>query len=199
MLIPMPAKFGFKSISKFGIVRATNTVRSRYTGHRQTIVYPYAVWVLQGKLIEYPEGPEAQAIRAFLALLDGEANTFQFKVPGYTQNAANTGSGVSATVAAAAGATQMTVGLGFGGGLAGYLKAGEYFTVNDELKLVTADITAGGVLAFKPALRAPVPINTVLTIVNPYCVMASIDEDVATWGLGPPVKHDFDFNAMEAF
>lgn len=200
-LITMPAKFGFRSIAKWGLVRANNTMRSKFTGQRQVIVYPFAVWVLQGKLIEYPEGTEARDIRAFLALLDGQANTFQFPVPGYL--APSGGYAGNAQINAIAASNSLTVSLK---GLpinSTPLKKGEYFTVNGELKLLTTDVNTDGAgignATFKPGLRAAVAVNDIVTLQNPYCIMASIDEDAATWGLGPPVKHDFDFNAMEAF
>lgn len=81
-LITLPSKFGFTRINKWGLMRASNTLRSRYTASRQAIVYPYAAWSIDADLIDYPE-PEASSIRAFLTELEGQANTFDLPVPGY--------------------------------------------------------------------------------------------------------------------
>jgi hypothetical protein len=191
-LITLPPKFSFGRISKWGLMRAGNTVRSRFTGVSQRIVYPYAVWVFEGDLIDYPE-PEASAIRAFLAALEGQKNTFRLPVPGYTQGVNYSGA-INLTAGAAVRATSVTVGAGNNG----KLLAGEYFNINGELKTATADI-AGGVLNFQPALRAAAANGTALGLVNPYCEMAAIDDDIGIFGIAPPVKHQVSIKAIEAF
>lgn len=194
-LIALPAKFGFNRVERFGLRRAGVSLRSRYTGDVQKIVYPFAVWEFKGNFIDYPEDQGAREIRAFLAALKGQENTFKLPVPGYYKNSANNGTALATTAAALVRAVSITV----TNAGAGYIKAGEYFTIQDELKIATADMTAGGVIAFQPPLRAPVAIATPLVILNPYCVMSSPDDDVAMWGISAPTRHGFELEGIESF
>jgi hypothetical protein len=204
-LITLPPKFGFSKISKWGLVRAGNTIRSRFTGSRQTITYPYALWAFEGDLIEYPE-PEASAIRAFLASLEGQENTFQLPVPGWQAGNAEIAAGLPYTSAFAAPVrTNVTTVLANGAGPgATVMSPGDYFVINgDELKIATK-VTDGAsynnkTVEFQPPLRKTVVVNSAIVVRNPYCVMSAIEDDVATWGLAPPVKHGFSLKALEAF
>jgi hypothetical protein len=199
-LIALPTRFGFTRVENFGLRRAGVSLRSRYTGQAQRITYPFAIWEFAGNFIDYPEDQGAREIRGFLVALEGQKNNFDLPVPGYKQNSANLGNGnlPVITVNAAARATQVTFNMSFGfGALLDYLKVGEYFTINNELKIVTVNSTAGGVVQFQPPLRAPAVIGNIMTVVNPYCRMIAEENDVAKWGIGAPTKHGFKLEAIE--
>jgi hypothetical protein len=200
-LITLPAKFSFTNVEKFGLTRHSNTLRSRYTGQAQRVVYPYAVWEFAGKLVEY-DGPEAAAIRAFLIDLEGVQNKFQLPVPGYTKP--STGITYNARNLGAKGERQTTLSMK---GLTvelnkPFLAKGDYFTINDELKMATESVStdANGiaVVNFKPATRKAVADDAPVILQNPYCLMHAVEDDVASWGLAPPIRHGINFKAIEA-
>jgi len=109
-VIPVPANFAFTAISKFALQRATNLLRSRYTGADQVVSYPFAVWYLEGSLVEY-DGANAGYIRSFLAQLEGQKNTFRIPVPGYTTPSTGyTLNTATVAIAMASRASSVTVG-----------------------------------------------------------------------------------------
>lgn len=67
----------------------------------------------------------------------------------------------------------------------GWLKAGDYFEVNGELKMLTADVNTNGsgqaTLTFKPALRESPADNTAITVLNPACEMILADDQQTVW------------------
>lgn len=198
-IIPIPATLSFTSVDDLILTRNTSILRSRFTGQRQAVVYPYAIWLIKAKLREYaPE--DAGVIRSFLAQLDGQANTFRLPVPGYTQSLTGYTATRQLNVAAAVRASAVSV----SGGSASspYLLDGDYFTINDELKMAVGDIffNAGGVavINFKPFLRKPAIIGDNVVVLNPTMLMYAADDDVAKWGIRAPVIHSFDLDAIEA-
>lgn len=198
-IIPLPTKFSFTRIPRFGLLRAGNTLRSKYTGQSQRVTYPFAVWQVQGELVEY-DGPEAAAIRSFFSKLDGQKHTFRLPVPGYTRSA----SGYTGAISVATAAPARQASIDFSGTTASVpiFAEGDYFTINDELKIVTASVassgTGTGTVNFKPALRKPVAAGTAILNNNPTIIMHSVDDDVASWGLMPPYKHGLTLDAIEA-
>lgn len=211
-IIALPTKFAFTSVNRFGLVRRTNVLRSRYTGQGQRVVYPYAVWEFDGDLVEY-DGPEAAAIRAFFALLEGQKNSFRLPIPGYTRPSTIYGNNVVASptygnpltnAAALVRASAISI-RDFNSGLANNLAAfdaGDFITIQDELKIITAPVafnaTSDAVINFKPALRKAVANNVQIIVKNPIVLMVAADDDVATWGLKAPFRHQLKLSAIEA-
>lgn len=199
-IIPLPAAFSFTSVKKFALQRAGNTVRSKYTGVRQTVVYPYAIWILEATLVEY-DGAQARAIRSFLAQLEGQKNSFRLPVPGHSKP--TTGYAGNALVNNVAGIAARATSMAVDGLTASVpiLNEGDYFTVNDELKICTSAIASNGAgqatISFMPAMRKAVPDNTAVTFQNPTILMHAQDDDVANWGLSPPYRHKINFDAIE--
>lgn len=201
-LITLPPKFAFSRVSSFKLQRATNTLRSKYTAQRQTIIYPFAVWMLEATLREY-DGVDAGKIRSFLAQLEGQKNTFRLPVPGYTKptagyNPAGTEYIVNSNVPARATSAQIYT----GAANTPIFNEGDFFTVNDELKIVTvaAATNSGGIVTvnFQPPMRTVVLTNTVVVLTNPTCLMTAADDDVANWDIAPPVRQSSKFSAVEA-
>lgn len=198
-LIAIPAKFGFTTIEDFTLTRAASRARSRYTGVSQKVLFPYAVWVFKATLVEY-DGQDAANIRAFLMALEGIKNTFRLPVPGYLYPSNNpTLTGVADATAVRAVTMRVVTNI-TGPRIA--LKAGEYFTINDELKVVTADCNLGGdnavAINFQPPLRAAVAATTAVTFINPTILLEAVDEDSASWSIKPPYRHSIKINAIEA-
>lgn len=198
--IPLPAKFSLASVESFRLSREGNVARSRYTGKRQVIVYPYALWNLKVSLIDYPE-LEAKYIRGFLAALEGQKNNFQFPVPGY--KAPSSGYAGVLTASALTNAQSSSMQVNGTANSNGILLTGEFVTVNGELKILTQDlnIAAGGTgtMFFQPALRANVAAGTAIIYNNPYALMCSNDDDIADWGIKPPVTHAFKLEFIEDY
>ena len=200
-IITVPTNFSFTAISKFQLLRASNTVRSKWSGWRTTVTYPFAVWILEGTLVEY-DSPNARLIRSFLTQLEGPKNTFRLFVPGHSKPTTNyAGNALVNNVAGiAAGATSMAI-----DGLTAsvpILNEGDYFTVNDELKIATTSISSNAsgqaTLSFMPALRKSLTDNTVVTFQNPTVLLHMQDNDAANWPLSPPYRHKFKISAIEA-
>lgn len=206
-LIALPAKFGFTRIDHFGLQRAGVTMRSRFTGKRQVVIYPFAVWEFEGTFVDYPEDQGARQIRAFLVKLEGQKNTFKMPTIGYLRpssdilyNYVNPADAKVSAAAILARATQIVVTMAAYAGEP--IKEGEYFNINDELKMATADAVVAAnqmTIQFQPPTRVAYALGTPVKFLNPYCVMASVDDDAASWSLAAPVKHGFKFSASEAF
>ncbi len=85
-----------------------------------------------------------------------------------------------------------------------FLKAGDYFSVNSELKCVTADATANGsgvvTVNFEPYLRSSPSDNAPITTNKPTCTMILVDDMQSGFmrdkhGIYMPKT----FNAVEVF
>ena len=197
-LITVPTNFSFTTVTKFGLDRATNVLRSHYTGQMQRVSYPYAVWVFEGTLVPYDTG-NAAAIRSFFSKLEGQKNSFRLPVPGYVVPQSGYNINLNTTASAVARATSVIVGGGVANGL--YLVEGDYITINDELKIVTANSpfsnTGTATIAFIPPLRKVVAIGTSVISVNPSMLMTAADDKVANWGITAPYRHALKLNAVE--
>jgi hypothetical protein len=199
-VVPVPAAFSFTAITKFTLQRATNAIRSRYTGADQIVSYPFAVWYLEGNLVEY-DGANAGYIRSFFAQLEGQKNTFRLPVPGYVTP--STGYAFnSATIASSMAARASSVVLAGLTPSAPILAEGDYFMMNDELKVCTASVSSnsGGnaTVAFKPPARKAGAIGLNVYFQNPTIYMRAQHDDVATWAITPPNRHPVKFQAVEA-
>lgn len=198
-IIDLPVRFGFSDLPTFKLSRASNEVRGKYTPYRQLLPYPYAVWILEGTLVEL-DGREAALMRSFLAKLKGKQNTFRLPVPGYSKS--STGYNANGSVFSQINA-QATSLVGFGVTASRPIIAeGEYFTVGDECKMATADAASdanGKVsISFEPPARKIIGANSQLKLVSPTILMQSQDDDVASWSIKAPTRQSSKFRAIEA-
>lgn len=208
-IIPVPAKFSFTGIPNFTLMRRGVTLPSKYTGQAQRVIFPFAVWRLEGNLLAY-DGLEAGRVRSFLAQLDGIKNDFRLPVPGFTKpltgnisNYTSYGDGsapLRGTTILQMAAAPAAV---FGNGVK-ILSEGDFFTIGDELKMVTADVLGVGTdvlsnISFKPALRKAYLNGTPITFQNPTILMHAEDDDIANISLEPPVRQGVpNFAAIES-
>lgn len=199
-IITLPTKFGFGKVSSFKLQRATNILSSKYTGQAQVIVFPYAVWMLKAQLIEY-DGLDAGKIRSFLAQLEGQKNTFRLPVPGYSKPSTNNVNANCLTLNTAA-ARASSITCNSLPASANIFNEGDYFTIQDELKMVTAAVASNGfgqaTISFTPPLRKAVAASVSVILINPTCIMRAADDDVASWGIMPPIRFQTGFDAVEA-
>lgn len=197
-VVTLPANAYFAD-AKLTLRRASVTLRSPYTGKRQVLSMPFAVWVFEGTLIKMTQANAAQW-RAFLVDLDGQANAFRLPVPGAEVPLSGyTGTAGYVSAPNQTGTTLTTTGWAANTLI---LKKGDYFTVNDELKVALADVTtnSGGAatLSFKPRLRSAPATGSTITTSNPTVLLCAQDDDVASWKLSVPVNHDIEIKAIEA-
>lgn len=199
-LITFPTQTYFESVSKLQLLRSTYELRSRYTGKRQVVVLPFALWYFEGKLLPQT-GLKAGRWRSFLAQLQGRRNTFKLPVPG-SEAPLSGYTGPEGTVSVAALERDMSLTSTGWTPNKLVLAEGDYFTINDELKVATADATSNGagllVVQFEPGLRKTASIGLTVRVFNPYMLMSAQADDAASWSLTHPVEHGIDIKGVEA-
>jgi hypothetical protein len=127
---------------------------------------------------------DASIWKVFLLKLKGRAEFFNAYDPDYTRQ----GVGGGSPVVLGSGQTGNTLLIdGVTPLVSGWLKAGDYFSVNGELKQVTQDINTDvysqATLVFEPRLRNSPGDNAVINITNPTCRMKLIDDSQQSWEL----------------
>lgn len=178
--IDMPTTPGFTTC-RFGLETNTQTFESPLTKTVQRVLLGGARWNATYSL---PAMNRTQAApwKAFFLRLEGGANTFNaFDPDGKTPRGIATGTPL------VNGGSQTGSSLITDGWTAGIvaLKAGDYFSVNGELKMVTSDVLANGsgqaTIPFKPALRNSPADNAPITVQKPACTMILADDMQAIW------------------
>lgn len=201
-IITYPSGVGFPGFTGYTLKLMRHSIRlqSPFTGKRQVIAAPYFLWNFVGKY-SLADNPStfAGALRAFLLQLQGMANSFRLPLPEYT----GPSTGYIGAAGLVNGASQTGNSLITDGwtASAAIFKVGDYFNINDELKVITANATANGsgqvTLAFEPAIRTSPADNLVLGIANPTVLLASNSDDAASWDLTPPTLYQFQLDCSE--
>jgi hypothetical protein len=182
------------------MVSPTVISQSPFTGKTQRGEQAYSLWTLEGSYDNVYDENISRLWRVFFLELRGRAGTFKMIVPG-TETPA---SGYTGSIGEVVGGSQTGTSLSTDNwdNSTTVLLAGDYFTVNDELKVVTADVTSDGsglaTVNFEPPLRNSPDDNDAFTISNPYFI-ASLRSDEPSWGLRPPFVHAFSIEAVETF
>jgi hypothetical protein len=140
---------------EWSLVSNTQTFTSPLSGAIQTVEIPGARWTVSFSLTAM-DAADAALWRAFTAKLRGQAGRF------YLWNMARPiarGIGTGTPVVSGAGQSGATlVTSGWTISTTGILKAGDFFSVNGELKLLVADANSDGsgvaTLTFEPPLRS---------------------------------------------
>ncbi|WP_020476266.1 hypothetical protein [Zavarzinella formosa] len=200
MTISMPSN-GFRS-SRFGLETDTAVFRPPQSkGSAQRAIFGPACWMLT---VTLPKMNRAAAAdwQAFFLLLEGQANTFY----GYDPDG-RTGRGVLTGSPLVKGTNQNGSTLvidGCSANVTGWIKTGDYFSVNGELKMVTADASTNGsgevTVSFKPALRSSPADNAPVTVINPTCLMVLTDDSQAMWETDANgIYNEITFSAVEVF
>lgn len=154
------------TVCEWGLRSLTETYTSPLNGSTQTFGKPGSRWraTLQFGMLNLQQGRDLQA---FLVAMDGKSNRVNLI------NHDRPGTGANAAVN---GASQVGTSLIINGGGAGRVySAGDYFTVNGELKMVTQTVTADGLgaatLQFGPMLRVSPASTAPIVFSNPTCQM----------------------------
>jgi len=198
MPVNLPVGIEFKT-TRFGIKTNTQIFISPLSGDTQTAALPGARWTATFTLVTKKRAQIA-AVQAFLAGLEGPAGTFYGYDPAATSPQGAGGGTPLVKGGAQSGKTLLTDGWPNNTSV---LKKGDYFTVNNEYKMITADITSDGsgnaTLSFSPRLRSSPADNASITINNPTCVMRLLDDDQTSWDINETGYFDITFNAVETF
>lgn len=184
--------------SSFGLRFNSQLFESPLNGFVQRVSLPGAKWFATYNLTPHTRA-EAAVIRSFLAQLRGRANTFY----GYDPDAVLSGMGGGAPQVNGGGQSGNSLVMdGAPTSITGWLKAGDYFEVNGEYKLVTADVNTNGsgqaTISFEPSLRYSPADNASINITTPRCKMILTDDDAAQWRTSEGGIYSIAFSGMEA-
>ena len=197
--LSMPAAPGFRA-SRFGLIANTQSFRSPLDGTVQTLELTGARWQAN---YELPPMKRAQAAAwtAFLTELLGSAGRF-FGFDPDAKTPLGTGDGPPLVM----GGSQIGKSLlvdDLPRPATGVLLPGDYFSVNGELKMVTAqldsDLNGEGTVSFVPSLRTSPSNNAVLTLNNPTCTMMLADDAQAFWDADRASLYGSSFAGVEVF
>ena len=196
--LTIPKQTDFRS-STFGLEENTETFVSPISNTIQTLARTGARWYLT---INYApmKRADAQVVIAFLTKLRGRVNSLN----GFDPNATSPLGDVSSSTLLVNGASQTGNSLICDGAEAStlVLKAGDYFEVNNELKMVTDDATSDAsgdvTINFSPSLRSSPSDDASITTTNPNCEMKLVDDNV-TWSQSVGDIYNISFSAIEVF
>jgi hypothetical protein len=187
--ITAPA-FKIKSVS-WSLDRPSQSNVSSWTGRRQVLTNPWhGKWSAKVELAPIVGEANVLAMRSFLARCRGSVNTFRLYATEGAQNA-NGGVTVFATAPAGNAAIQLT-------GYASRLLEGQFFTVNGQLCLCTADQDTGtSIVTFEPPLRQPAAAGTPVVTSRPYALVY-LSSSTAGWDVGAGQVYGISFTVDEA-
>lgn len=182
---------------EWSIVWNTQVFASPLSNTVRTIEIAGARWQVAFQLSSLKE-PDAAVLQAHLMQLRGRVHRsliypWQRPIP----------RGTIAGTPLVKGASQTGASLLIDGCTVGTtLLKGDFFSVNSELKMITADATANGsgemTLAFEPPLRSAPADNAPLTTTRPTAAFMAT-EDTVRWSARPGVYSDFSLQFIEAF
>ena len=177
----------------------TQTFTSPLNGTVQTLELPGARWRASFTYQNLSDA-DAATLQAFLTKLRGQANRFTLynfarPRPNGSQQGTPFVSGANQT-----GTSILTQ--GWLNSRSGVLKAGDFFSVNGELKMCVADVSSDyngyATITFEPPLRASPANNTYLTLTNPTATFM-LTEATSKWVTRAPVLTDIQIDAIEMF
>jgi len=178
----------------------SNTIsfQSPLSGSVQTVEFPGARWNFSFTLENLRED-DAALMQAFLMRLRGQAGRF------YAHNYARpTPRGTATGTPLVAGAAQAGTTLNTDGWTPSItaLKAGDFFGINNELKMAVLDAVSDGAgaatITFEPPLRAAPADNAVITVSKPTATFM-LTEDSVRWMTQAPVLTTLSIQAMEVW
>lgn len=183
----------------WALVGNTQSFSSPLSGAVQTVEMPGARWKAAFTL-SVLEAADSATLRAFLAQLRGQSGRF------YLWNMARPtprGIATGTPVVSGAGQTGTTlVTSGWTISTTNIMRVGDFFTVNGELKMCTADANSNGsgvaTLSFEPPLRAS-PSNGAALTTNKPTATFKLDDDVMRWTTTLPNWDSVSISATEAW
>ena len=194
----IPTTVGFSSV-EFGLENNNQVFESPLSNSIQVTELTGARWYATFNL---PPMKKANALEyiGFLQRLQGRVHSFS----GYDPNHRSPSGTIAGSTLLVNGASQTGTSLVLDGGANStlVLKAGDFFSVNSELKMVTADATTDGsgdvTVNFVPSLRASPSNDASITTTNPVCTM-KLTGDSTTYSINTSSIYGISFSGVEVF
>lgn len=198
-LITLPPGCAFED-AQLTLSRKSVAARSSYTGKRQVSRLSYALWVFEGRMPSLSQ-EAAAPWRSFLARLEGQVNTFKLPVPGVAGPLSRYSGAVGKPAAPLSGVGASSVYTNGWQPNTLLLKDGDYFNIENELKLCTADVMSNAsgqaTILFAPPLRRTATTGDILELQAPFVVVSAQNDDIASWALSKPVQHKISVALIE--
>lgn len=182
----------------WGLQSNVQSFSSPLSGSAQTLKLPGDRWVFT---FTYAALIDSQIARmsAFMMAARGGAERFNVSNP---MRLAPTGAGGGTPVVAWAGQTGATLNTSGWPNSTLVLKVGDFFQVNGELKMVTADVTSSGTgtatIAFEPPLRAA-PANLASIVTSNPAATFRLVENESRWTYMQGFVASLTINAVESW
>lgn len=195
--ITLPATPSIR-VARWGLRSNTTVYVSALSRVQQVVSRPGQVWVCSIELPTIGSVADAAEWRASLLSLRGRQGTFYLGDPIYNNNPRGTAGGTPLVNGASqAGNTLVTDGWS---AAATFLK-GDYFTLGNNLHMLTENVTATGggaaTLTFEPTLRISPANNAALDISTPKAAFR-LTSDESFWDENPGPFWGMTFDAVEA-
>lgn len=166
----------------FYIQYNSQSFTSQLNGAVQTSSLPGDKWVCNYTYSNLM-GVKARKMRAFLASLKGVSGRF-YGIPYDHKNPSGNPEGNPLVKGANQTGESLTID-GCSPNITGWLLAGDYFQVGNELKIITEDCNTNAngetLLVFEPPLRTSPTDNAQIITRTPKCIMMCSDDTQARW------------------
>ena len=194
----IPTTIGFSSV-EFGLENNNQVFESPLSNSIQVSELTGARWYGTFNL---PPMSKAQALEyiGFLQRLQGRVHSFF----GYDANHRSPSGTMSGSTLVVKGASQTGTSINLDGGANStlILKAGDFFSVGGELKMVTANATSDGsgnlTVNFVPSLRSSPANDSAITTTNPVCAMKLLG-DSTSYSINNSNLYGISFSGLEVF
>ena len=192
----IPTTVGFSSV-EFGLENNNQVFESPLSNSIQVSELTGARWYATFNLPPMKKENSLEYI-GFLQRLQGRVHSFF----GFDANHRSPSGTIAGSTLLVNGASQTGTSLILDGAQASttVLKAGDFFSVNSELKMVTVDATSDGAgdvtVNFVPGLRSSPSDNAVITTTNPVCTM-KLTGDSTTYSINTAGIYGISFSGLE--
>jgi len=194
----IPTTVGFSSV-EFGLENNNQVFESPLSNSIQVSELTGARWYATFNLPPMKKENSLEYI-GFLQRLQGRVHSFF----GFDANHRSPSGTIAGSTLLVNGASQTGTSLTIDGAQASttVLKAGDFFSVNSELKMVTVDATSDGAgdvtVNFVPSLRSSPSDDAVITTTNPVCTM-KLTGDSTTYSINTAGIYGISFSGLEVF
>tara|TARA_R110000772_G_scaffold43692_3_gene100701 strand:- start:10798 stop:11388 length:591 start_codon:yes stop_codon:yes gene_type:complete len=169
------------------------------TGETQTASLAGAKWMFT-PTFSNREGAEARQLRSFLFNQGGTSGRFNYYPSSIDNLGTHLGTGV-VDGAAQVGKSLVTKGWDFSQPL--LFVAGDYLTINSELKMITSDVASNGAgnatIPITPPLRVSPSDNNAIEVNSPFMIGRLETDDQARLQVSAPVIYNTTLSIVEAF
>jgi len=194
----IPTTVGFSSV-EFGLENNNQVFESPLSNSIQVSELTGARWYATFNLPPMKKENSLEYI-GFLQRLQGRVHSFF----GFDANHRSPSGTIAGSTLLVNGASQTGTSLILDGAQASttVLKAGDFFSVNSELKMVTVDATSDSsgdvTVNFVPSLRSSPSDDAVITTTNPVCTM-KLTGDSTTYSINTAGIYGISFSGLEVF